>query len=75
MADELFQVTAIGIGCQSDAQVHGRQRARGAGARTPNPPVGEEHCAAHAMLLDMVRHALDTGAPSGPALSIPQTAE
>ena len=75
MADELFQVTAIGIRRQCDTQVHGRQRARGAGARPPDPSIREEHRAPHAVLLNMTRHALDTRAPGGAALSIPKPAE
>src|SRR6516165_1752733 len=50
MADEPFQIFAIGVRRQRDAQAHGRQRARCAGTGPPYPPVGEEDRAPHAVL-------------------------
>ena len=75
MADELFQVTAIGGRRQRNAQAHGRQRARRAGPRTSDPLVRQKNRAPHAMVFHVGRHALDTGPAGSVALSIPKPGE
>jgi hypothetical protein len=43
MANEPFQISAIGGRRQRDAQTHGCQRARGAGTRARNSPLREKN--------------------------------